>query len=72
MRGGGEAAVRGGEGGMWEQERKEWEETEAEEERDRAAQCCHCSPDLLSAPPSSSLACLPSLLVIFLSIEGRV
>lgn len=68
MRGGREAA-RGGGGGMWEQERKEWEETEAEKERngggkegrDRAVQCCHCFPDLLSVPPSSSLALsLPS------------
>lgn len=33
MRGGREGA-RGGGGGMWEQERKEWEETEAEEERE--------------------------------------
>lgn len=28
---------------------------EGEERRVRAAQCCHCSADLLSAPPSSSL-----------------
>lgn len=60
MRGAGEAAERGG--AVWEQERKEWEETEAEEEREMeagersAAQCCRCSPDLLSVPPSSSLA----------------
>lgn len=31
------------------------------EGRDRAVQCCHCFPDLLSVPPSSSLALsLPS------------
>lgn len=67
MRGGGEAAERGekrrGGRGMWEQERKEWEETEAGKERerergwmrDRAAHCCHCFPDVLSVPPSLPL-----------------
>lgn len=47
MRGAGEAAERGGEGGMWEQERKEWEETEAGEEREMEAELLSAATALL-------------------------
>lgn len=67
VRGGLEAAERGRRrGGMWEagEERVGRDGNggverngggRGEERRVRAAQCCHCSADLLSAPPSSSL-----------------
>lgn len=50
----------GGERVMWKRQRKEWEEREAEEEREmekthRDAQCCKCFPDLISVPPSLPL-----------------